>query len=274
MTGGRPRVHLLRPDVVSVVIVNYQGLDDTRLAIKAVRAVDWPEDRLEVIVVDNGSGADEVALLREIDPTVQVLELGENRGFATACNRGVDASTGQFVAFLNNDARPDPRWLQEAVPVLRDEGVACVASKILDWEGKTVDFVDAALAFYGHGFKLHAGDPDDPVYDRAADVLFASGAGMVIDAEIFRDSGGFDDRYFMFFEDVDLGWRLWIQGYRVRYVPSSLVFHRHHATVGRYADWREHYLLERNALFTIFKNYDDENLRAAMPAALLSLIHI
>jgi len=103
-------------------------------------------------------------------------------------------------------------------------------------------------------------------------VLFASGAAMLVDAETFRYTGGFDERYFMFFEDVDFGWRLWIQGYRVRYVPTSVVYHRHHATVDRYGSWREHYLLERNALFTIFKNYDDDHLRAALGAAAILAI--
>jgi hypothetical protein len=72
----------------------------------------------------------------------------------------------------------------------------------------------------------------------------------------------------MFFEDVDLGWRLWLLGYEVRYVPASFVYHRHHGSMSTVGSWREHYLLERNALFTIYKNYDDENLRAVLPAAL------
>ncbi len=99
-------------------------------------------------------------------------------------------------------------------------------------------------------------------------MLFASGAAMVIDAAVFREVGGFDERYFMFFEDVDLGWRLWLLGYEVRYVPASLVYHRHHVSMGDVGAWREHYLLERNALFTIYKNYDDENLARVLPAAL------
>ena len=127
---------------------------------------------------------------------------------------------------------------------------------MLDWEGQTVDFVDAAMSFYGHGFKLHVGAADDTIPDKAADVLFASGAAMVMPADVFERVGGFDDRYFMFFEDVDLGWRLWLLGYRVRYVPESLVFHRHHQSMTSFGAWREHYLLERNALFTIFKNYE------------------
>ena len=75
------------------------------------------------------------------------------------CNHGAAQATGQYVAFLNNDARPDPARLTAAVAVLHeDTSIACVASKVLDWEGETVDFVDAALSFYGHGFKLHVGE--------------------------------------------------------------------------------------------------------------------
>src|SRR5438270_1692947 len=92
---------------------------------------------------------------------------------------------------------------------------------------------------------------------------------MVGRGDVFRAVGGFDERYFMFFEDVDLGWRLWLLGHQVRFVPSSLVYHRHHASMARFGSWREHYLLERNALFTIYKNYDDENLTRVLPAAVL-----
>ena len=177
--------------------------------------------------------------------------------------------SGEYLAFINNDARPDPGWLRHAVDVLAaDPSVACVASKVLDWEGQTVDFVAAALSFYGHGFKLHAGTPDTPLHDRDGDLLFASGAAMVIRADVFESVGRFDERYFMFFEDVDLGWRLWLLGHRVRFVARSLVFHKHHASMKSYGPWREQYLLERNALFTIYKNYSDANLQTALPAAL------
>ena len=94
--------------------------------------------------------------------------------------------------------------------------------------------------------------------------MFASGAAMVTRASTFREIGGFDERYFLFFEDVDLGWRYWLLGYRVRYVPASLVFHHHHRSVGALSRAEEDFLLERNALFTIFKNYDDANLERVL----------
>jgi GT2 family glycosyltransferase len=258
------------PGVVSVVIVNYRGADDTCTTLAALHNLRWPQDRLEVIVVDNASGDRSVDRIAKEHPGVRVVALEKNLGFAGGCNAGAQAASGQYLAFLNNDARPDPDWLSAAVAMLdRDGSVACVASKVLDWDGELVDFVDAGLGFYGHGFKLHAGERDDPAYDREADVLFASGAGMVVRASTFREVGGFDERYFLFFEDVDLGWRYWLLGYRVRYVPSSLVFHRHHRSVGALGPAQENFLLERNALFTIYKNYNDENLERALPAALM-----
>lgn len=258
------------PGVVSVVIVNYRGAGDTCAALASLRELRWPPEQLEVIVVDNASGDGSLERIAKEHPDVRLLALEENRGFAAGCNEGAQAASGQYLAFLNNDARPDPGWLTAAAGVLdRDGSIACVASKVLDWDGELVDFVDAGLGFYGHGFKIHAGERDDPAYDREADVLFASGAAMVARASTFRAAGGFDERYFLFFEDVDLGWRFWLLGSRVRYVPTSLVFHRHHRSVGALDPAEEEFLLERNALFTIFKNYDDDNLRRALPAALM-----
>src|SRR5437660_247841 len=189
------------PGVASVVIVNYRGADDTCTALAALRELRWPRERLEVIVVDNASGDGSVERIAKEHPEVEVLALDQNRGFAAGCDAGAQAATGQYLAFLNNDARPDPEWVSAATAVLdRDGSVACVASKVLDWDGELVDFVDAGLGFYGHGFKVHAGEPDSPAYDREADVLFASGAAMVARASTFRDVGGFDERYFLFVE--------------------------------------------------------------------------
>jgi GT2 family glycosyltransferase len=268
MTSGAP---LADPNegVVSVVVVNYKGADDTITCVDGLKCLDWPVGKLEIVVVENNSGDGSAERIRTAHPDIVLLELDRNTGFAGGCNAGVRAARGEFIAFLNNDARPDPNWLTAAVAELRaSRDIGCVASKVLTWDGDAIDFVDAALAFYGHGFKLHAGAPDGAQHDTAHDVLFASGAALVMPRRVFEQSGGFDERYFMFFEDVDLGWRLWLLGWRVRYVPASLVYHRHHASMSRYASWREHYLLERNALFTVYKNYDDTNMTRLLAASM------
>jgi GT2 family glycosyltransferase len=256
-------------DLVSVVVVNFRGAEDTITCVRSLRQMDWPPDQLEIVVVDNASGDDSVSRIRAADRDVIVVESAVNTGFAGGCNLGAQHASGRYIGFINNDARADQRWVGAAVDVLRqDDGVACVASKVLDWEGQHIDFVDGSLTWYGMGYKREVGLPDLGGWEQPKDVLFATGAGMLIQADVFRDAGGFDERFFMFYEDVDLGWRLNVLGYRIRYVPSSVAYHRHHSAMGRFGEWRERFLLERNALMCMIKNYDDQRLTRILPAAL------
>lgn len=258
-----------RPGVVSVVLVNYRGAEDTITCLRAFADVEWPEDRLELVVVDNDSGDGSAERIRAAVPHATVVESGANLGFAGGCNLGVEHASGEWVAFLNNDARPGPRWIAAAVEAMQaDPTIGAVASKVLDWDGNLVDYVDGSLTWYGAGYKREAEKPDSPAYDVPKDVLFGTGAAMFVPTDLYREVGGFDERFFMFYEDVDLGWRLNLLGYRVRYVPGSVAFHKHHVTMKKFGNFREAYLLERNALLSMYKNLDDESLAKALPAAM------
>lgn len=256
--------------LVSVVIPTSNGRSFLRDCLGALARQDYPSDRLEIIVVDNGSTDGTAAFLRQSFPSVHVLEYTEARGFAASCNDGARQATGEFVAFLNNDTRPDRRWLSELVERLeRGRGRVCVASRILSWNGKRVDFVGGRLNFYGHGFQVDFGLPHHPdLYRVPRRTPFACGGAMAIDRDVFLDVGGFDEDYYAFFEDVDLGWRLWLLGYEVELVPSSIVYHRHHGTVKRMASAQRFFLYERNALYSIIKNYEEETLNKILPVAL------
>lgn len=260
---------VVRPGVVSVVLVNYRGADDTLTCLQSFADVAWPADRLELVVVDNASGDGSAERIREARPDVVLVEAGANTGFAGGCNLGVANATGEFVAFLNNDARPGPEWISAAVETLTsDRTIGAVACKVLDWDGELVDYVDGSLTWFGMGYKREAERPDDGSYETAKDVLFGTGAAMFMRADLYREVGGFDERFFMFYEDVDLGWRLNLLGHRVRYEPRSVAYHRHHATMNKFGSYRESYLLERNALMSMYKNLDDESLAKALPAAM------
>lgn len=258
--------------VVSVIVVNYRGADDTIACLRALREqLDYPADRVQVVCVDNASGDGSADRIRQ-QPGVEVVESPANLGFAGGCNLGVQHAAGSVLAFLNNDARPHPEWATTAVDVLRREPtVAAVASKVLDWDGRHIDFVDGGLTWFGMGYKRHAGEPDDGTHDEPKDVLFATGSAMFVRTEVFKKLHGFDERFFMFYEDVDLGWRLNLRGWRVRYEPRSLAYHRHHASMSKVDttdNARETYLLERNALAALYKNVSDTTLAKALPAAL------
>jgi len=258
-----------RPGVVSVVLVNFRGTDDTLEAIRYLGGIDWPKDRLEIVVVENASGDDSAERLRAEAPHVTLIVSKTNDGFAGGCNKGVAASSGEYIALLNNDARPDTGWIRAAVERFEESPeVGAVASRVLDWEGKLVDFVGAAMTWYGMGYKPFTGEQPPTRPDVAADVLFGTGAAMFVRRSVYDAIGGFDERYFMFFEDVDLGWRINLAGWRFLYEPASLAFHKHHASMSAFGSFKETYLLERNALYTLYKNAGDDLLAEALPAAM------
>lgn len=255
--------------LVSVILVNFRGAADTIAAVGYLGELDWPAERLEIIVVENGSGDDSAERIRTAAPHVTLVVSTENLGFAGGCNLGVRASSGEFLAFLNNDARPDDGWVRNAIR--RFEGsarVGGVASRVLDWNGELVDYVGAALTWFGMGYKPLTGEPEPSSSKEAGDVLFGTGSAMFVRRNVYETLGGFDERYFMFFEDVDLGWRLNLAGWRFVYEPASLAYHKHHASMSSFGAFKETYLLERNALFTMYKNLGDEELSRLLPATL------
>ena len=100
------------------------------------------------------------------------------------------------------------------------------------------------------------------------EILFPCGGAMLIDRQVFLEVGGFDPDYFALFEDVDLGWRLWVMGYRVAFAAESITYHRGHSTLETQTLPKVRYLMHRNALLTILKNYDDERFQKILPLAI------
>ncbi|MBM2811432.1 MAG: glycosyl transferase family 2, partial [Chloroflexi bacterium] len=255
---------------LSIVIPNYDGEEHLTACLEALAELDYPADRREVIVVDNGSKDGSVQLIRRDFPSVRVVQSGSNLGLAAACNRGAHEATGSVVAFLNNDMRVQPGWARELVqPLIEQSDVAATGGRILSWTGKAIDFVGGTVNFYGHGFQpLHGRPAEESELAGPKPLLFACGGSMAVRRDVFLACGGFDEDFFAFFEDIDLGWRLWVLGYRVLYVPSAVAYHKGHATGSRMPAHQLRLLYERNAMATIIKNYDDANLARVLPAAL------
>jgi len=258
------------PGVVSVILVNFRGADDTIHAIERLKAMNWPADRLEIVVVENASGDDSASRIRAAAPDIHLVESRSNTGFAGGCNLGVKSSHGEYVAFLNNDAKPDSAWISAAVSRFEESpAISAVASKVLDWDGELVDYIGSGLTWFGMGYKPFTAEPvPTTMLTDARDVLFGTGSAMFVRRSVFDALGGFDERFFMFFEDVDFGWRLNLRGWRYVYEPASIAFHKHHASMSSFGEFKEAYLLERNALFALYKNLESQHLAEALPAAL------
>jgi GT2 family glycosyltransferase len=253
------------------VVPNYNGLAHLEACYRSLEALDYPADRLELLLVDNGSRDESLPLLRRRFPRVRVLRNESNLGFAAACTQGAAAATAPVVAFLNNDARVDVAWGRALVAsLLAHPAVAAVGARLLDGTGERIDFAGGLLNFYGHAFqRLYGAPPSADPDPTERPTLFACGGAMAVRRDVFHAVGGFDESYFAFFEDVDLGWRLWVLGHGVLYAPRAVAYHRGHATASRVPPHQLRILYERNALYTILKNYEDATLERVLPAALL-----
>lgn len=253
---------------VSVIIVNYNGKHYLSDCLYSLDSAKYPKDKLEIIVVDNGSTDGSVEFLNITFPSVKVIRNETNKGFAQPNNIAAKAAKGEYLALLNNDMVVAPDWLNEIVAPVIERTKLCVASKILNRDGSTLDFVGGTLNFYGIGFQDHFGEPTTNKYDTPKKLLFACGGAMLISRKVFLDVGGFDEDYFAYFEDVDLGWRLWVLGYEVEFAPKAVVYHHHHGTSSGFPEHKKQVLYERNALYTLIKNYNDENLAKILPVSL------
>jgi GT2 family glycosyltransferase len=260
-----------RTPAVSLIVVNLDGRSHLE-AFMPTLAAQTVRD-LEVIVVDNGSTDGSVAWLGEHHPEVRVVANERNMGFARANNQGVAVASAPHVVLVNNDMRLMPDFVERLLAARERLGpdVACVAARILDWDGTHADFVDAGMNFEGKGFQLDHGVPADSPTGQGAErpLLFACGGALLVDRAVYLEAGGLDEAFFAYYEDVDFGWRLWVLGYRVMLAPDAVCHHRHNGTSVRFDKYRKDVLLERNAMYAMLKNYEERSLAAFWPAALL-----
>ena len=250
------------PSDVSVVTVTWNGKSHLQTLLPTLAATGCGE----ILVVDNGSSDGSQALVRESFPAIHLIQNETNQGFAHPCNQAAETASGRYLAFINNDMKAHPDWLRKALPLLGGPTV-CAASRILNWSGEQIDFNGSSLQYLGYASQRDIGRLVEEV-SQDGEILFPCGGAMLIDREVFLEVGGFDPDYFALFEDVDLGWRLWVMGYRVAFAADSVTYHRGHSTLKTKTLAKVRYLMHRNALLTILKNYDDEHFQKILPVAI------
>jgi GT2 family glycosyltransferase len=251
---------------VTIITVNWNGRHHLESLLPSL----LEQEAREIIVVDNGSVDDSVEFLESNYPEIRILKNPVNRGFCQPNNLAAKAARGKILAFINNDMRADREWVIKGIRKL--ESCDCVSSRILSWDGNHVDFNGSSLQYLGYALQKDTGKLLAQVSGNGGEILFPCGGAMFIDREVFLESGGFDEDFFAIYEDVDLGWRLWISGHRVELDPDSIVYHRGHATFATQENSRMRYLMHRNALMTIIKNYSEDNLKRIFPMALLMAV--
>jgi GT2 family glycosyltransferase len=274
--GRRQAVEHLRSEPsrstpVSVVIVNYNGRHHLEKCLPSVAAT--AHVPTEVILADNGSSDDSLEWVRQHYPDLRILDLGANLGFGEANRRGIEAATSEYVALLNNDTVVEPGWLHEMLRVLMTDptvGAACSTLHFMQHPG-VLNGRGGGMSKLGYGFDHDAACPADTgeAVPAVRDVLFPTAAAMLMRKRDFGECGGFDQSYFMYHEDVDLGWRLWLLGWRVVVVRDSIVHHHFGGTTGKIQSlaWRER-LGSRHNVRTILKHYEWLNVARAFKGLL------
>ncbi|HFC12123.1 MAG TPA: glycosyltransferase family 2 protein [Anaerolineae bacterium] len=236
----------------SIIIPHWNGKQHLDVCLGSLRLQSWRD--FEVLLVDNGSTDGSQAYVQAQFPEVTLVELGENRGFTGACNAGWARSTGEIVILLNNDTEVAENWLAEIVRAFDvHPEVGIVASKMLLFD-KRDHFHTAGDIMRVDGTPDNRGvwQQNQGQYEIEAYVFSACGGSAAYRRTMLEEIGFLDDDFFFSCEDVDLGWRAQLAGWKTLYVPTAVVYHKLKATGG---DVTGSYYDGRNFLYLLWKNY-------------------
>ncbi len=243
----------------SVIILNWNGLELLRRYLPSVVA-NTPE--AEIIMADNGSSDNSIDIVRAEFPSVRIIRLEHNYGFAKGYNRAIEQVNSDYVVLLNSDVEVTEGWLTPLLAYMESHPeVAAVQPKIRSWRNKErFEHAGAAGGYldrlgypYCRGRVLDKVETDHGQYDTVADILWATGACMLIRRDVYVKEGGLDGRFFAHMEEIDLCWRLNCRGYKIACVPESVVYHLGGGMLN-YENPKKTYLNFRNNLLMIYKN--------------------
>ena len=254
---------------VAVVILNYNGTDMLGRFLPSV--VKYSPDA-EIVVADNASTDDSVAVVAKDFPGVRLIRLDRNYGFADGYNKALEQVDAEYFLLLNSDVEVTEGWLEPLLSFMEGNpnAVAC-QPKILAYNNKThFEYAGASGGFidrYGYpycrGRLFDSVEEDKGQYDSPCRVFWATGAAMMVRSAAFRKVGGLDGSFFAHMEEIDLCWRLLARGGEIYAVPQSRVYHVGGATLNK-SNPRKTFLNFRNNLLMLYKNLPHDELRSVM----------
>lgn len=234
---------------VAIVVPNWNGealLDDCLGSLVRQSA------KAQVIVVDNGSSDNSVDLIKTRYPSIIVLQMDTNYGFAGGVNRGIELAIDlgcSYIALFNNDAVADKDWLKELVVVLRKQPHTGIATgKLMKIDKKHIDSTGEFIHKNAMPFSRGRNEFDTHQYEKASQVFAASGGASLYRTKMLRQIGLFDEDYFAYFEDVDISFRAQLMGWRVYYQPSARAFHHIGKTSDKLGAFRRYHSVKNYVL--------------------------
>lgn len=247
---------------VTVVVVNWNSGNLLDRCLEHLARQTVPA---KILVIDNASVDGSEAVAESNEPDVRLLRMPSNLGFAAANNIGIRASTTEFVALLNPDAFPEPDWLAAlmAAAACFPETAAFGSRQLRDELDNVLDGIGDAYHWTGLARREAHGERQQPRHLLGKEIFSPCAASALYRRKALLEIGGFDESYFCYMEDVDLGFRLRLAGHACRYVPDAVVVHIGSATTGGQGSDFSVYHGHRNLVWTFLKN---------MPGPLLALL--
>ena len=238
---------------VSIIVLNWNGERYLGRCLDAILAQTFQD--YEVIVLDNASNDGSVDAVPAHWPTIHLVKFEQNLGFAIGNNRGAKIARGRWIAFLNNDAFPEPEWLAHLVQSAQQNTEFSFFSSRIMYSEDTNLTQDTGDVYHVSGF---AWPRDNNIrvqnaHLQSEEVFSPSAAAALYDREAFLEVAGFDEQFASHYEDVDIGFRLRLRGYRCLYVPEAVVTHVGSASYGRESD-RTVYQVQRNVVWSYLAN--------------------
>ena len=255
-----------KTNFTSIIILNYSGAKFLQDCIDSIiRETNSP---YEIIVVDNNSPDNSGELFSKKFPEIKFILNENNVGVPEGLNIGIKNSSGDFVVLLNNDLIVMPDWLESFFKAYEKTGDALYQPKSLKFRDPSIlDGTGCMINLFGFGFARNKGVKDEGKYSKQEEISYASGTCMFAPKKIFDEIGYFDPTFFAYHEELDLGWRARIFGYRSYYVPQAII--HHHGS----AHWKwspqVFYLLERNRWLVLLKNYSLSTLLRLLPSLII-----
>ena len=247
---------------VAIVILNWNGRNFLEQFLPSVTKYSTAEN-YKVIVADNASSDDSLVFLdATYGQEVETILLDKNYGFAGGYNKALEKVDSEYFVLLNSDVEVTENWINPIIQYMdANPDVAACMPKILAHHAKdTFEYAGAAGGFidilgypFCRGRIFDTFEKDEGQYNDVRDVFWATGACMFIKAGLFKQSGGFDEDFFAHMEEIDLCWRLKNMGYRISYIPDSIVYHVGGGTLPQGNPWKT-FLNFRNSLFMLYKN--------------------
>lgn len=250
------------PPFVSIIVLNFNGRQWLKECFESLEKLNYPKDRFEILMGDNASTDDSVEYVQKNFPCVKVIRFDRNYGFCKSNNLCARQRKGDYLVFLNNDTFVQSDWLAHLVEgALSEPNVISCASKILFphlGDGNVINAAGGVIFPTGCGMYEGWMDLDSVKYNVQKVTGFGCGAGVLIDRKFFIDTGGFDEYYFYSGEEMDLGFRVWLSGSKVLYVPSAVMYHYMGRTGfrGKGTTPTIEFLITRNNLYFILKNFE------------------